>query len=353
MKLIDRYIGSSVLWGFLIVVFVLLGLDYTLTFIDQVKKVSADYPIQSLLQVLLYRLPGRFAEYIPISSLIGTLVGLGAMAASSELTVMRAAGVPIWRIGVSALQPILIISGVGLWISEYVAPIAEQKADLMEKLQDQQSNLFSLTGGVWVRADESYVYINAADADGILYGVQIFSPEEHALKSIQKAAKATHLENNSWQLENVVTTQFLADQVQTSTAATQEWPVSLKPKHLFLATQEPEALSLSQSLEYRQYLLEQQLNSARYELEFWTKILRPIAAITLVIVALSSVFGPLRSSTMGGRVFSGVMIGLLFQTGLNLFGKMSLAVGFSPLLGVSIPIILCLGIGLLLMRRAR
>ncbi len=351
MSKIDKYIASSVLWACLIVAVVLLGLDFALTFIEQIKKVNDSYTIQSLLQVIMYRLPGKLAEYIPIASLIGTLMGLGTLAATSELTVMRAAGMPIWRIGFAACQPILVVSLLGMGISEFVAPMAEQKANLIEKFQGQESDTFSLTGGVWLKADSDFVYIDAADATGKLYGIQIFSPNEQQLKHIIKATSAQHVDGSLWQLNGVTQTIFAPDHIETTKMKHTDWNVSIKPEHLFLASQEPDTLSLSQLMSYQQYLRQQKLDASQYELEFWITALRPVASLALVLVALSSVFGPLRSSTMGGRIFSGVIIGLAFQNALNLFGRMSVAVNFPPIIGVSIPILICLLAGIILVRR--
>lgn len=359
MKKIDKYIASSVLWAFLIVSVVLLGLDFALTFIEQIKKVNDNYTIQSLLQVILYRLPGKLAEYIPIAALIGTLMGLGTLAATSELTVMRAAGMPIWRIGLAACQPILLVSLMGMGISEFVAPIAEQRANLIEKFKDQKSGAFSLTGGVWLKANNDFVYIDAADSNGTLYGIKIFSPDrdesapqdQKQLKYTKSATTAQHIEGSTWQLNDVTETYFFPDRIETNSTASAEWNVSITPENLFLSSQETETLSLSQLLRYQTYLQKEELDASQYELEFWITALRPVASLALVLVALSSVFGPLRSSTMGGRIFTGVIIGLAFQNALNLFGRMSVAVGFPPLIGVSIPIIICLLAGIILVRR--
>lgn len=353
MKQLDSYIGKGVIWAFFAVAFVLLGLDYALTFIDQVKRINEFYTITNLLEVLLLRLPGKFAEYIPIASLIGTLVGLGALASTSELTVIRAAGIPLWRIGWSAIKPILIISLLGVGISEFVAPDADQKADLIEKLRKQRASDNIISGGVWLRSDMNYIYIGAADKNGILYNMQIFTPEDKMLKSTQIAKTAHYAGQDNWVLNSVERTLFFSDKLESEKVEQQDWKMSFKPEHLYLATQEPETLSLSQSLSYQDYLMTQDLSTSRYQLEFWTKALRPFASIALVIIALSSVFGPLRSSTMGSRIFSGVMIGIIFQNGLNLFGKMSLAANFPPLLGVIIPIGICLIIGAIQLKRAR
>ncbi|MBR7888928.1 LPS export ABC transporter permease LptG [Marinomonas sp. A79] len=351
MSKIDRYIANSVLWSFLVVAVVLLGLDFALTFIEQIKKVNDNYTIQSLMQVILFRLPGKLAEYIPVASLIGTLMGLGTLAATSELTVMRAAGMPIWRIGFAACQPIVLVSLMGMGISEFVAPIAGQKANLIEKFQDQEAGTFSLTGGVWLKADQDFVYIDAADNTGTLYNLQVFSPDGQTLTSIRTAETAQHIEGSKWRLNKVTETRFAADHIDKIQMEHADWDVSIKPEHLFLASQEPDTLSLSQLHSYQTYLNQQNLDGSQYELEFWITALRPIASLALVLVALSSVFGPLRSSTMGGRIFSGVIIGLAFQNALNLFGRMSVAISFPPVIGVSIPIVICLIAGFILVRR--
>jgi len=353
MKQLDSYIGKGVVWSFFAVAFVLLGLDYALTFIEQVKKINEFYTISNLLEVLVLRLPGKFSEYIPIASLIGTLVGLGALATTSELTVIRAAGIPIWRIGWSAIKPILIISLVGVGISEFIAPDADQKADLIEKLRKQRSSENIIAGGVWLRSDNSYIYIGAADKEGTLYDMQIFTSKEQMLTNTQFAKTVHHADQDNWILNSVKSTTFFEDKVESVELEQKDWQMAFKPEHLYLATQEPEALSLSQSLSYQDYLTNQDLNTSRYQLEFWTKALRPFASIALVIIALSSVFGPLRSSTMGSRIFSGVIIGIVFQNGLNLFGRMSLAADFPPLLGVLTPIAICLIIGTIQLKRAK
>lgn len=351
MTKIDKYIASSVLWAFLIVATVLLGLDFALTFIEQIKKVNDSYTISSLLQVILLRLPGKLAEYIPVASLIGTLMGLGTLAATSELTVMRAAGMPIWRIGFAACQPILLVSLLGMGVSEYIAPAAGQKANLIEKFQGQESEIFSLTGGVWLKADNNFIYIDAADDTGKLYKLQIFSPDGQQLKYIKTASSAEHIKDSLWQLNDVTETIFAEDHIERKSMEHAEWNISVKPEHLFLASQEPDTLSLSQLKSYQTYLKKQKLDGSQYELEFWVTALRPLASLALVLVALSSVFGPLRSSTMGGRIFTGVIIGLAFQNALNLFGRMSVAIDFPPAIGVSIPITICLLAGIILIRR--
>ena len=74
--------------------------------------------------------------------------------------------------------------------------------------------------------------------------------------------------------------------------------------------------------------------------------------VSLVLIAISFVFGPLRQVTMGYRIFAGVLVGLVFSTAQDLLGPASVVFGFPPLLAVVIPTLVCAAIGLILLRRA-
>ncbi|WP_039792239.1 LptF/LptG family permease, partial [Pseudomonas agarici] len=82
------------------------------------------------------------------------------------------------------------------------------------------------------------------------------------------------------------------------------------------------------------------------------KILQPLVTGALVLMAISFIFGPLRSVTLGQRVFTGVLVGFTFRIAQDLLGPSSLVFGFSPLLAVLVPAGICAVAGLWLLRRA-
>jgi lipopolysaccharide export system permease protein len=132
----------------------------------------------------------------------------------------------------------------------------------------------------------------------------------------------------------------------------QRWDVQLNPQLLGTVVLEPEALSVTGLWRYIHYLADQGLANGRYWLAFWTKILQPLVTAALVLMAISFIFGPLRSVTLGQRVFTGVLVGFVFKIGQDLLGPSSLVFGFPPLLAVLIPAAICALAGLVLLRRA-
>ena len=88
-------------------------------------------------------------------------------------------------------------------------------------------------------------------------------------------------------------------------------------------------------------------------LSFWGKLLQPLATLALVLLAVSFVFGPLRESTMGFRVFVAIGVGLLFTILQQLLEPASLLLGINPLFAVLLPIMSCAALGIVSMLRVR
>jgi len=81
-------------------------------------------------------------------------------------------------------------------------------------------------------------------------------------------------------------------------------------------------------------------------------VLQPVVTAALVLMAISFIFGPLRSVTLGQRVFTGVLVGFTFRIAQDLLGPSSLVFGFSPLFAVLVPTAICALAGFWLLRRA-
>ena len=104
MSKLDRYIGGGVLMATLGVLLLLVGLDALTSVIDETDDIGDGYGFLDILVYVGYTLPRRIHEFVPFAALIGALIALGRLAASSELVVMRAAGVSISRMAIGFLR---------------------------------------------------------------------------------------------------------------------------------------------------------------------------------------------------------------------------------------------------------
>ncbi|MFK3773333.1 MULTISPECIES: LPS export ABC transporter permease LptG [Pseudomonas] len=352
MAKLDRYIGQSVLLAILAVLGIILGLASLFAFIDEMGDLSNTYSVLDAGIYVALTAPRRLYDMLPMAALIGCLIGLGSLASSSELTIMRAAGVSIGRIVWAVMKPMLVLMLVGLLIGEYVAPVTENKAQADRSLAQGGGEAQSSKRGMWHRQGEEFVHINSVQPNGLLLGVTRYRFDDKRQIASSSFARKAQYRDNQWVLSDVATTHFRGDHTEVVKAAEEPWDVSVTPELLNTVVLAPESLSITGLWDYIHYLADQGLNNARYWLAFWTKVLQPAVTAALVLMAISFIFGPLRSVTLGQRVFTGVLVGFVFRIAGDLLGPSSQVFGFPPLLAVLLPAGICALAGVWLLRRA-
>ncbi len=129
MKLIDRYIGKSIL---VTASFAVAVLSLVLVLGNIFKQlldllVNHDVPIEYILSFIGYILPFSLTFTIPWGFLTAVLLVFGKLSAENELIALRTAGLSIGRICVSLAVLAAISTVVCLWINTSVAPRAQQK----------------------------------------------------------------------------------------------------------------------------------------------------------------------------------------------------------------------------------
>jgi len=349
---LDRYIGKSVFMAIMAVLGIILGLASLFAFIDEMGDISDTYSVWDASSFVLMTAPRRVYDMLPMAALIGCLIGLGSLASSSELTIMRAAGVSIGRIVWAVMKPMLFLMVAGVLVGEYVAPYAENQAQANRSLAQGTGDAQSAKHGLWHRQGDEFIHINAVQPNGLMYGVTRyrFDDQRHMLTS--SFARQANFKTDYWELKDVATTYFRDGSTEVINTPLERWDVSLSPQLLSTVVMPPESLSISGLWSYSHYLADQGLSNGRYWLAFWTKVLQPFVTVALVLMAISFIFGPLRSVTLGQRVFTGVLVGFTFRIVQDLLGPSSLVFGFPPLLAVLVPATACAVAGLWLLRRA-
>lgn len=352
MDKITHYVSRSVFTAIALTLLVFLALDFIFGLISQLEKVTEHYTAFEAFKYMLFTMPRRLYDYIPYSCLIGCLAGLGLLASSSELTIIRAAGVSVKRIAWMALRPAMVFIVIAMAVGEFVAPYTEQMADNRRNFL-RYNNTQKAPQNMWNREGKEFMYVNAVLPSGVIYGLtRYYFNDRHQLESASFTRQATY-QNNYWQEEDISITHLTGDVIRNEMIPARRWETNLTPNLFNILVLAPEDISLRNLHYYIDYLDKQNLTSSSYSLAFWQKTLQPLATAALVLVAISFIFGPLRSVTMGQRIFTGVVFGIVFLLLQNLLGPSSIVFGFPPLIAVMIPIALCVALGIYLLNRAR
>ncbi|HDL8055096.1 TPA: LPS export ABC transporter permease LptG [Yersinia enterocolitica] len=352
---LDRYIGRTILNTILMTLFMLVSLSGIIKFVDQLRKVGqGDYSAASAGMYTLLSIPKDIEIFFPMAALLGALLGLGTLATRSELVVMQASGFTRMQIAASVMKTAIPLVLLTMAIGEWVAPQGEQMARNFRAQQMYGGSLLSTQSGLWAKDGSDFIYIQRVSGDNELTGVNIYHfDKQDRLLSVRYAATAT-FEGNLWRLSQVDESDLSnPNKVTGSQTLTGEWKTNLTPEKLGVVAMNPDSLSISGLHDYSKYLRQSGQESSRYELNMWGKIFAPFSVAVMMLMALSFIFGPLRSVPMGVRVVTGIFFGFVFYVLDQIFGPLSLVYNIPPVIGALLPSILFLLISVYLLLKRR
>lgn len=351
-SIIDRHIGRSVLFSTLLVFTIVFLLMTFVVFVDGLRTVGkADYGWLEHIQYVFLSQPKRIYELFPTIALLGAIVGLSYLAASSELVAMRAAGVSVWRIVLAVLKVGLVFVVAGVLMGEFVVPAAEEEAQRV-RAQALHTGFTDEVIGVWLRDGDEFINVGEVLPDRSLLHVTIYKFDNEARLISQRYARRARYQDSFWRLEQVRQSRILPARVTVSRRDSAEWYSALTPDEMAAFAVKPEGMSMRNLRRYIAHLQDNRQETARYELAFWGKVFSPLATAVMLLLAIPFVFGHSRSGGMGYRVFIGIVVGFAFNL-LNLsFGYVALLANVPPVAGALMPSLIFFSIAAFMLRRA-
>ena len=316
MNLLTRYLGREIYLSIGIVFLALLMLFALLDLIHELNAMGqGQYHLGYVLLFVTLTIPGHIYELFPLAVLIGTIIALVQMAASSELTVFRCSGASLMQM-VGALfkiaLPLVVLSFV---FGEFLAPPSERMAQQLRlKAQNAQVSLKEFRSGVWVKDERSFVNVKNVMPDTSLSNLDIYQFDEtYHLQSIINAKRADFIGTGRWQLEDVLETRFSKAGTSINVQPLQEWRSALSPGIFSVLLVVPEQMSASNLYQYAKHLRDNQQKSARYEIAMWNKLIYPLALLVMMLLALPFASYHRRAGGVGAMIFMGIVLGLLFH----------------------------------------
>ncbi|MBD1576215.1 LPS export ABC transporter permease LptG [Vibrio sp. S11_S32] len=353
-KILDWYIGRTIIATSSLCLATLVGLSAIIKYVEQLRKVGkGTYDLTEALYFVILSIPRDIEVFFPMAALLGALIGLGMLAASSELVVMQASGVSKLEIGLSVLKTAVPLMLMIMILGQWGSPQAQKMARDGRALAIAGGSITSVQDGVWAKDGDNFIYIARVNGEHELRGVSIWQfDHDKNLKNILVSDTVKYEKGQKWIMKNVQVTKMENKiQISKTNLPSYEWDTTLTPDKLAVVTVKPEELPLSGLYDYVNYLKESKQDASRYDLAFWHKVFQPLSVAVMMLMALSFVFGPLRSVSMGARILSGIVAGFTFYISSEVFGPMSLVYGIPPVIGALTPSVLFLIVAVMLMRR--
>ncbi|MCB1707392.1 MAG: LptF/LptG family permease, partial [Halioglobus sp.] len=187
MNKMDRYLTASFIGGCIPVLVLLLSLFGFLALSEELEDVGdGSYELVDALLVVAYTMPALIVDLLPVTVLLGGLLGLGALANNLELVSLRAAAISPVRISSPIIKLALVLIAMVMALQNWVIPIAEYRA------AEHRAKTLMTPGPVgleedpdvggdrefWTRNEGQFIRIDSIQADRSLAHVEIYQFDE-------------------------------------------------------------------------------------------------------------------------------------------------------------------------------
>lgn len=352
MRLLDRYIIGQVLRATVLGVAVLAALMAVFLYVNEQGWVGVGrYGNLQALRHVLFMLPVTLLPFMPVAALFGALMSVGQLARGNELTVMRAAGMSVHRLGVAVFVSGVLLAPVALVIGEWIAPSLARLAR-ESRAMDRDGSISLTSQGVWLR-DGQRVLRADADAGGGFTLFEFTGETDTSLAAVAHAGDARALPGGRWELRNVRGTRLGDDTVAWSAAAWQ-LPLAAGADFFSLASTAPDEMSLAALRRTMDYLQSNGLDTRRHRFAWWAGVARLVALPLAMLLALPLVMGRLRSAENAARLTTGLVLGLAWYIGQRMVESGALVLDLpAPLLALLPTLLLAAAVAWLLARLPR
>jgi lipopolysaccharide export system permease protein len=346
MRVLDRYIIKAVCGSVALVMTALLALLAVFLFINEQGWVGAGrYGQLQALRFVLLNLPAVAAQFLPVGALIGSLLAMGGLARGSELTVMRAAGVSIARIGLSLVLAGALLVPVAVLLGEYLAPPLVQSARVDKTVERSTNISVTARGGAWMRDGDRILRADGIAGGAAAGGITVFAlGERQQLLVVGRSPRVRALADGSWEAEDYAESRFGEGAVESVRKPAEPLQSRASPAFFSVIAGNPSELSLRELSRAITHLAANGQDVRRYRFAYWSTVARWAAIPLAVLLALPFLFGSLRNAESSARAMLGLMLGLGYFIVQRMVESGTIAFALDPLLLAWLPTLL-LGAG--------
>lgn len=338
MIILNLYILKRFLLGFLISLLVLVSIEIFFSFSSEMKYLNeGNYDFSIILKYIFLSIPRSIETMFPYSILIGALLSLGAMAADMEFVAMQSAGISVRKILTIVLLQTFFISTFFYFIVDSVVPKFSSEAELLRNTALKKQSYYN-KNGTWFKNKDSFIKISEIYPDNTIKGISVYTYNNNQLSSVNYIQSATFIKGK-WSLQEVIKINLNEEPISKERISNIQSDELIDIKLIDIKTDKPYSLTLKDVIRNIEYLERNNLDASIQEKIFWDKILKPIATVLMLFLAMPYIFGRMRSTNTSKRIVIGLFIGIIFFIISSILPNLGLIIGIHPLISAILPLV--------------
>lgn len=359
LRLLDVYVASAYVRFLLLAAVALLGIFYITTFIDFSDKVFKGTATWTMLaQYFRYSTPQWIYYSLPVGVLLATLVTIAVLTKNSELIVMKACGISLYRVALPMVITATIVGGLLFGMEETVLGPSNRRAEALKHvIRGGSPETFDVLHRRWLAGSdgEIYNYVWFDPRNHVLSGLSVyeFTPGMERITRRTYAELATYAQDSGptvpggapddetprdrWHLERGWTREFDAAGEVASFA-----PMTVDTQRLETATYfgaeqpRPEFMGYTALREYTKVLQASGFDVMPQQVALARKLAFPFVTLVMTLIAVPFAVTIGRSGAMGG-IGAGIVLAITYWTVISVFAAFGSGGALPPLLAAWSP----------------
>ena len=343
MKIKDRYIANTLLTYSIVVLLVWLSIYSFFNFLAELNNIGTfNYSILEAFKYIVLQLPEVAYDQVSPVILLGCVLGMGHLATTGQLIILRASGISILKITWLTLKNAIIFLILITMIGELVAPSLTSYAENERSNAMGQNSLSSSQDGFWIRDGDNFINVKNNVDGSIFNGITVIevNNESNKIERVVESKSAIFDGQNIYMdSTNVfsINSANLFDEISLKERNLYKKRVAFDQDLIDSLEKEPKDLTTFTILKQIEFLTDNKLRAEVFEVELYKRLVRPITLVAMILLAMLFIFGSTRDATLGRKIFFGVAIGLSFELISRIGGALALSLDFSPLLITFVP----------------
>ena len=344
--ILDRYVGATYLRVFAIATLGLAGLFYISTFLDLSDKLFKGETTLAMIGQFFWYITPQYTYYVlPMAVLIATLVTIGLLTKNSELVVMKACGISLYRVALPVVAGALLAGGTLFALDQSIlGPSNRQAKAIRHVIRGGSLETFDVLNRQWLAGSRGeiyhYNYFNPARRQLVGLEVFEFGSGRQVFASRTYADRATYVDGRGWMADTGWRRDFDEQgNVQRLDDLKERW-LPLEPVTTF-ATQKPEPEFMSY-LQLRRYIGELRnsgFDVSEQQVALERKLSFPFVTIIMTLIAVPFAVTTGRRGALYG-IGVGIVLAISYWTTISVFAALGTGGALAPLVAAWAPNVL-------------
>jgi LPS export ABC transporter permease LptG/LPS export ABC transporter permease LptF len=342
-SILDRYVASSYVRVLALSALAMAGIFYISTFLDLSDKVFKGDATWGMLGAYFWYATPQYVYYIlPLSVLLATLVTIGLLTKNSELIVMKACGISLYRVALPMLVGGLLAGGVLFLLEESVLGPSNRRAEAIRHvMRGGAPETFDVLSRRWMVGSDGdiyhYAYFDPRQNQLTALSIFEFDQGMNTLRRRRFAERATHTVSDTWQIEQGWIREF-DENGEPKTFATVATTRDTIEQASYFATQQPDPdyMSYSQLRGYINQLRDSGFDIIAQQVALERKISFPFVTLIMTLIAVPFAVTTGRRGAMYG-IGVGIVLAISYWVAFSVFAALGTGGLMTPLLAAWAP----------------